>query len=115
MDLDLLFTAIRPSDWRKISENGKFEPDALESGGDFRAFQGSDAESIINNTFGDEEEVLLIVLDPLKIQIPMKRIKNNGFQFISIQGAISIDAVIDKIKLRKNKNGKFSVQIKHFD
>ncbi|MEX0843688.1 MAG: DUF952 domain-containing protein [Balneolaceae bacterium] len=115
MEIDLLFAAIKQSDWRKVSNDGSFEPNSVQEIGYVRSFEGTEAESIINHYFSDESEVLLIVLDPLRIQSPVKYIQEDGFKFVAIQGAVSVDAIIDKIKLEKNKNGKFSVHVKHFD
>lgn len=115
MEVDLLFAAIKQSDWRKVSEDGSFEPNSVKEHGHVRSFVGSEAEKIINHYYNDEDQVLLIVLDPLRIQSPVKKIEEDGFPFIAIQGAVSVDAIIDKIKLQKNKKGKFSVQVKHFD
>lgn len=115
MELDLLFTAIKPADWKSVSDNGSFSPDSVEEAGYVRSFTGEQAEDIINHYFEGEEKVMLIVLDPLRIQSPIKHINEDGFKFIAIQGAVSIDAIIDKLKLRSDKKGKFSLNVKHFD
>lgn len=115
MEIDLLFTAIKPSDWKDVSDNGSFSPDSIEESGYVRCFTGENAEEVINHYFEGEERLLLIVFDPLRIQTPIKHIKEDGFKFTAIQGAVSIDAIIDKIKLRSDKKGKFSLNVKHFD
>ena len=115
MEIDLLFTAIKPSDWKNVSDKGNFSPDSVKDDGFVRSFTGEQAEDIINHHFEGEERILLIVLDPLRIQSPIKHIKEDGFKFVAIQGAVSIDAIIDKIKLRSDKKGKFSLNVKHFD
>ncbi|MCP9292741.1 DUF952 domain-containing protein [Gracilimonas sediminicola] len=115
MEIDLLFTAIKPSDWKNVSDNGSFSPDSIEEAGYVRSFTGEHAEKVINHYFEGEEKLLLIVLDPLRIQTPIKHIEEDGFSFTAIQGAVSIDAIIDKIKLSSDKKGKFSLNVKHFD
>ncbi len=115
MELDLLFIAVKKSEWRNISGNGTISPSVFNSDNQVRSFAGAQAEKIINKTFDGAETVLLIVLDPLRIQAPIKHIKEEGFEFVAIQGEVSIDAVIDKIDLKPDKEGKFSVKVKHFD
>ena len=111
MEIDLLFAAIKPSDWK----DGSFSPSSVEEEGYVRSFTGKEAEKVVNHYFKGEEKVLLVVLDPLRIQSPIKHIEEDGFKFVAIQGAVSVDAIIDKIKLRSTTKGTFSLQVKHFD
>lgn len=115
MDIDLLFAVIKQSEWREISQKERLKPESFEQEGSVRSFTGEHAEEIINNQFDGTEQLILIVLDPLRIQSPIKRIKADGFEFISIQGEVKMDAIIDKIKLTPDKKGKYSVNVKHFD
>ncbi|MEX0608333.1 MAG: DUF952 domain-containing protein [Balneolaceae bacterium] len=115
MEIDLLFTAVNDDDWKRITETGSFEPDSFTENGQVKCFEGADAEKIVNLHFSESTTVLLLVIDPLRIQSPIKRFKEDDLSFIAIQGTFSIDAIIDKIKLKKNKNGSFSVKVKHFD
>jgi|TARA_R100000005_G_C4991169_1_gene198561 uncharacterized protein (DUF952 family) len=115
LEIDLLFTAIKDSDWKSVSDSGKFEPESVEEKGRVKCFTGEQAESIINHYFDKDDTVLLVVLDPLRIQSPIKRIQEDGFNFVAVQGAVTIDAIIDKIKLSAGKKGTFSLNVKHFD
>jgi uncharacterized protein (DUF952 family) len=115
LDIDLLFTAVKDSDWKTVSEGGRFKPESVEEAGRVRCFVGDEAENIINHYFDKDDTVLLIVLDPLRIQSPIKHIEEDGFKFISVQDSITKDAIIDKIKLTADKKGKFSLNVKHFD
>lgn len=115
MEIDLLFAAIKQSEWRKISEEASLKPAYFNQDGYVRSFAGNNAEKIINHYFNGEDDLLLIVLDPLRIQTPIKRITEDGFDFIAIQGEVTMDAIIDKIKLGPDKKGKYSVNVKHFD
>jgi hypothetical protein len=55
------------------------------------------------------------VLDPLRIQAPIKHIKDNGLEFVEVLGEVTKDALIDKIVLKSSKEGKYSLDVKHFD
>lgn len=115
MDIDLLFAVIKQSEWRQISQQERLKPESFEQDGSVNSFTGEHAEEIINHYFDGSEQLLLIVLDPLRIQSPIKRIKADDFEFISIQGEVKMDAIIDKIKLTADNKGKYSVNVKHFD
>lgn len=116
MDLDLLFIALKQEDWRKISQDSSLKPTSFEhEDGFIRSFSGHKAEEIINYYYERSDNVLLLVLDPLRIQSPIKRIKEDGFEFVAIQGEIAVDTIIDKIKLKPSQKGTFSINVKHFD
>lgn len=115
MDIDLLFTAVKQSEWSGVSANGTIGQDSAATHGEVKLFRGVEAEKIINHFYSADEPVLLIVLDPLRIQSPIKHVKEEGFEFVAVKGSVTIDAVIDKIKLIADDEGKFSVHIKHFD
>ncbi len=115
MDIDLLFAAIKKSEWIKVSENDCFNPVLDDESEVVLTFEGKEAEKIVNHYFKGEERLLLVVIDPLRLRTPIKRVERNGLSFIEVQGTVSIDAIIDKIKLRSDKKGHFSLNIKHFD
>lgn len=115
MDIDLLFTAVTRSEWKRTTEEGKYEPASYKEDGVVWCLTGENVEKYLNENFKDAENLLLIVIDPLRIEAPIKRVEQDGFNFVIIQGTFSLDAIIDKINLEKNKNGKYSVRVKHYD
>lgn len=114
MDIDLLFIALRKSDWREISQKEIIYSPEFLSEGNLRTFTGEDAQDIINETYSGEE-ILLIVLDPLRIQAPIKHVKINGLKYVEVIGEVSKDALIDKITLKANEKGSYLLDVKHFD
>lgn len=115
MEIDLLFTLIRKEDWKAFSESGIFEPDSLEEQGYIQCFLGSQIQEAANSFFSKENDLLLIVIDPLRLQVPIKHEKEGDQTYPNVYGSFSIDAIIDRIVLRKGKKGDFSVKVKHFD
>lgn len=115
MENDLLFTISTKAEWKNYSSSGSFEPTSLKEIGHVRCYHGSQIEQAANKFETEENELLLIVIDPLKIQVPIKNEKVNGEVFPNLYGAFSIDAVIDRIILKKSKKGAFAVRVKHFD
>ena len=115
MENDLLFTLISKLEWKQISSLGKFEPEYYKKEGHIRCFHGNQVEKAANDLFKDENELLLIVIDPLRIQVPLKNEKIGQETYPNLYGPFSIDAIIDRIPLKKSKKGTFSVLVKHFD
>lgn len=115
MDIDLLFTAVRQADWREYSESGRFEPPSLAHERVVWCFTGEVAEVVVNKEFADNDKIILIVIDPLRIEVPYKRKTRDGIEMLALQGTFPLDAIIDKIKLEKKQGGKFSIRVKHFD
>lgn len=114
MEIDLLFIAVKKSDWREISQSEYIYSPEFSADGKSKTFTGNTAERIINDVYSGEP-LLLIVLDPLRIQAPIKHIKENGIEYVEIMGEITKDALIDKIVLKSSKEGNYSLDVKHFD
>ncbi len=115
MENDLLFTLSTKSEWKQFSSSGNFEPESLKEKGYVSCYHGPQIEKAANDLQTEESELLLIVIDPLKLQVPLKNEKIGTEVFPNLYGAFSIDAVIDRIILKKSKKGIFAVRVKHFD
>ena len=115
MEYDLLFTYIKKEDWKNYTESGFFAPEDLTEKGYILSFEGKFAEKIANTLYRQQNQLLLLVIDPLRIHEPLKKVAEGEIEFYSIQGKFSIDAIIDRITMKKSKNGQFNVRIKHFD
>lgn len=115
MEYDLLFTLIKKAEWKTYSTSGSFEPASLIEKGFIQCYSGKQVEDAANAFFQDENELFLIVIDPLRVQVPLKNEKSGEEIYPNLYGAFSIDAIIDRILIKRGKNGAFSVRVKHFD
>ncbi len=115
MEIDLLFTLIKKEEWKAFSSSGTFEPESLTEQGFIQCYIGVQVQDAANKSYSDESELLLIVIDPLRLQVPIKHEKDGDEVYPNVYGSFSIDAVIDRIILRKGRKGDFSVKVKHFD
>lgn len=115
MESDLLFSLVTKQDWKKYSGAGQLNtPDVIEKGY-LISYEGNSIAQAANAGFEDETDLFLLVIDPLRLQHPVKRKKTDLGEEVRIYGAISIDAVIDRVQIRRNKKGTFDISIKHFD
>ncbi len=115
MEYDLLFTLIEHSEWKNLTDDGSFLPPSIEENGVIYTYEGKYIEQIANIEFSDASKLFLIVIDPLRINAPIKKAKKDSIEQLQIQGTFSIDAIIDRIPISKNKKGQFEINIKHFD
>ena len=115
MEYDLLFTCINKENWKSFTESGYFIPQELSEKGYITCFGDKYAEKYANEYHRHSNQLLLLVIDPLRIHVPLKKIATDDIQYYSIQGKFTIDAIIDRITLKKSKNGLFQIRIKHFD
>ncbi|MBO6524363.1 MAG: DUF952 domain-containing protein [Balneolaceae bacterium] len=115
MEYDLLFTLITKPEWKIYSSSGSFEPNSLAEKGYIQCYSGSQVEYAANNFFSEDDELFLIVIDPLRVQVPIKNEKTDDEIYPNLYGAFSIDAIIDRILVKRGKKGSFSIRVKHFD
>ena len=115
MEYDLLFTLIDHREWKQLTEKGTFEPLSMKEDGVIYTYEGKNIEAVANTEFLEATKLFLLVIDPLRIHAPIKKVKKDSIELLEIKGTFSIDAIIDRIPVSKNKKGKFEINIKHFD
>ncbi|MDZ7680338.1 MAG: DUF952 domain-containing protein [Fodinibius sp.] len=108
---DLLFHITTQEHWKEFQKDGSYVPESLDTEGFIHCSSGSQLEDTANRLFGDEDEILLLVIDASMIRDDVKYEDDDdiGEKFPHIYGAISVNAVIDKIKVKAEKNGKFNI------
>jgi len=115
LEYDLLFTLIDKDHWKNYTETGFYSPPELTELGYIQCFEGKYAETIANLHYNEFDNLLLLIIDPLRIHEPIKKEKSDDVEFLNVQGKFSIDAIIDRIPVKKSKKGDFNIRIKHFD
>ncbi len=108
---DLLFHITTREDWKQYLKNGMFEPESLKEEGFIHCSTGSQLEDTANRFFGDEDKILLLVIDASMIREDIKFEKDGetGEKFPHIHAPLSSNAVIDKIDIKAEDNGKFRI------
>ena len=132
MDEDLLFIPLTSTHWRECSLRGFIEPAQQEESKSIQsieAYTPSVIEEILNFKYVDQSDLLLIIVDPIRIQVPIKnesldispnhagqRFGNSKrYSVIHLHGKVSIDAVIDRIPIQRDKDGLFHIHIETID
>ena len=132
MDADLLFIPLNSVQWKECSSHGFIKPSKQEgsiSEQNIQAYTSALIEEILNFKYIDQNDLLLIIIDPIRVQVPIKNvlndifpnnaeqkfIKSKRYSVVQLQGEISIDAVIDRIPIKRSKDGFFHVHIQTVD
>lgn len=115
MEYDLLFTIVADQNWKEITKEGIFAPASLQELGYIKCIDEKDLERYLNQDALEGKELMLVVIDPLRIKDSIKAEKNEGFNIVKISGSLTMDAIIDKIDLIRSKKGTYSINIKHYD
>lgn len=115
MDIEILFTALSKDQWSEFSSTGKYIPTDFEETGSIVCADSKNLNTYLNEIYGEQEQIMLLVLDPLRIQVPMKRTGIGNFKAIELKQPFSLDAIIDKLNVPKGESGTFEVEVRHFD
>jgi len=108
---DLLFHITTKEGWKEAQEGGSYIPESLDTEGFIHCSSGDQLKETANRLFGDEDRILLLVIDASMIRDDVKYEKDeeSGEKFPHIYGPISVNAIIDKIEVEANKSGKFNI------
>lgn len=108
---DLLFHITTRDEWEKYKNAGTYEPQSLEEQGFISFSPGNKLEEIANKRYPDKDKILLLVIDVSMIreQIKYEEEKGVGEKIPHLYEPLSVNAVIDKIDVQAEKNGKFSI------
>ena len=132
MDEDLLFIPLTSTHWRECSSRGFIEPAQQEESKSIQnieAYTPSVIEEILNFKYVDQSDLLLIIVDPIRIQVPIKNElldispndagqsfgNSKSYSVIHLHGRVSIDVVIDRIPIQRDKDGLFHIHIETID
>ncbi len=115
MDYDLLFTVIDDQNWKEIASEGTFHPKTLDELGFIKCIDEKDLENYVNLDIHKEKDLILVVIDPLRVKNSIKTEKEGDFKIIKLFGSLTLDAIIDKIDLKPSKKGDYSIKIQHYD
>lgn len=108
---DLLFHVTTREEWKEHQTNRNYEPESLESQGFIKCYTGSQIEDAANRLYPDRDQILLLVIDVsiIREEVKYEEDEEVGEKFPQINGPLSMNAVIDKIDIRAEDNGKFKI------
>lgn len=112
MQDDLIFHAVSRRKWTKLNKEGTYAPEEFDPNEGFRCALPQSLEEYLNREFKGRKNLFLLVIDVTRLATDMKKKKENGF--IRIYQPVNIDAILDKIRIDANDEGKFDVNVRSF-
>lgn len=111
MNNDLIFYAVSKRKWPEYNRQGSFNPTGLPDKETVIKCTSSDGlQEYLNNGFKGRKNLLLLVIDRFRVDNKITKGEKTGELFI--QGAVNIDAILDKIRIDCNQDGLFDIEFK---
>ncbi|MGM0589145.1 MAG: DUF952 domain-containing protein [Bacteroidota bacterium] len=109
----LLFHLVDQSEWKAAKQSNTYSPDSLKDEGFIHLSKGSQVEATANRLFKGKQDLLLLVIDKIRLAAPIKYedTEGEGEKFPHLYGELNMDAVIDTIRLKPDDDGNFSIDV----
>jgi uncharacterized protein (DUF952 family) len=113
---DILFHLTTRDDWKADQAEGNYEPESLETEGFIPCSSGHQIEETANRLFAGKQKILLLVIDvsSLHPQVKYEEDSESGDKFPHIYGPINTNAIIDKIDIHAEDDGKFKISFNSY-
>jgi len=109
---DLIFHIVSRRKWKEWQQNGFFVPPGRkEEDGLIRCLSAADVSEELNSEFAGRKHILLLVINCSRLRSTVRYLEVDGKEHPFVEGGINLDAVIDKIQLSPNENGRFDLEI----
>jgi len=108
MKSDLLFYIVSARKWSDLTRGGQFKPDELVELNRISLLPAEKVNDHLNSKYSGRKNLFLLIVDITRMDKVPKR--NNEGLYV-IDDAIPVVAILDKIRLDSNKEGKFDIQI----
>lgn len=106
---DLLFYLVTKRKWMENNQNGRFKPDDFDSTGSIQLISPKAIKSVANSKFSGRKKVLLLVIDTNRVSGKIRESEESGYYLLD--EALNSDAILDKIELESNSEGRYEIDI----
>ena len=110
MSSDLIFHVVSKRKWRDRNKGGYYTTEESSSeSNDVECVTSHYLNEYLNSRFRGRKNLLLLVIDKSRLVNPIKKEDENNVLWV-IDG-INIDAILDKIRLDCDTEGKFDLMV----
>lgn len=108
---DIIFHITDRKKWKQFKENGRYIPESLDSEGFIHCSRGTQLEETANRFFSDHNKILLLVIDTSRLvpEVKYEEDSETGETFPHIYGPLNTDAIVDKIDVYTEEDGRFKI------
>jgi len=112
MKPDLIFHLVSRRKWKERQQNGYYQPDKNGEGDSWiRCYLPEEVEEAANAHFSGRKNIFMLVINTNNLTGKLEFRELDGKSVPMIKSRINLDAVIDKILLVPDKEGKFEIKI----
>lgn len=112
MKPDLIFYLVSKRKWKENQKYGYYYPEVDAKNEIWiRCYLPEEVEERANRLFSGRKRILLLVIHANRVSEKFEYREENGSEVPMIKNRINLDAVIDKIQLDPNEEGRFDIKI----
>lgn len=106
MNSDLIFHVLSKRKWQERNQGGFYKTGEEQ----VECVLANALSDYLNKKFSGRKNLILLVIDRNRLS---NTVENNDDDLIYINEGINLDAVLDKIRIDSNKDGKFDIEVEN--
>lgn len=112
MKQDLIFHLIPKRKWRECQQGGVYKlPEEETEQGWIRCYRADEVNDAANRLFGGRKQILLLVIHSNRLSGRLRFEEREEGSVPLVESGINLDAIIDKIMLDPDEEGRFDIRI----
>lgn len=109
MYTSLIFHPVSMRKWKEFNKGGFYDPKGTKFRDGIICLKADQLSEYINENFQGRRQVLVLVID--KSRLMAKSSYDKDQEFFRVDDRINMDAILDKIILKPNKEGLFDIEV----
>lgn len=109
MSSSLIFHTVSKRKWKEFNKGGFYDPQGSKYENGIVCVKADDLKNYINENFQGRRQVLVLVIDKSRL-VPNTSHDKETDRF-KVKDRINLDAILDKILLKPNKEGLFDITV----
>lgn len=109
MSSNLIFHPVSKRKWQESNKGGYYDPKGTNYEDGIICVQADKLKMYINDHFQGRRQVLVLIIDKSRLMSKSSFDKEQGT--FRIYDRINMDAILDKIILKPNKEGLFDIEV----
>ncbi|NBC27663.1 MAG: DUF952 domain-containing protein [Bacteroidetes bacterium] len=112
MQEDLIFYAVSRRKWSRMNSGGYFTPEDFDPDRGFKCALPHNLQDYLNADYSGRKNLFLLVIDVSRLSTSIKKSKKEDYLYL--YDPVNLDAILDKIKIDSNEEGKFDLSVKSY-
>lgn len=109
MNSNLIFHPVSKRNWKQFNKGGFYNPERIRHEDGISCVNANHLREYINQNFQGRRQILVLVID--KSRLMSKSLFDEDKKAYLVKGRINMDAILDKIIIKPNKDGVFDIEV----